>query len=130
MERIYYYTSYKGEKTDCSNYRSISLISNTYKIVSSVLLSKLGPYVDEIIRDHQCGFQRNRWTTDQIFWIRQILEKKNYNETLHQLFMDFKKTYYTVRREVLYNIPIQFGTPMKLVMLIEMCSMKRTEYSV
>jgi hypothetical protein len=40
-------------------------------------------------------------TTDLIFCIRQILEKKwDYNETVHQLFIDFKK------REVLYNILI------------------------
>jgi hypothetical protein len=31
--------------------------------------------VNEIIGDHQCGFRRNRSTTDQIFYIRQILQK-------------------------------------------------------
>jgi hypothetical protein len=65
----------KGDKTDCSNYRRISLLSTSYKILSSILLSRLTPYVDEIIGDHQCGFRRNRSTTDQIFCIRQILEK-------------------------------------------------------
>jgi hypothetical protein len=50
----------------------------------------------------------------QIFCIHQILEKKM---GVHQLFVDFKK----VRREVLYNIPIEFGVPMKLVRLIKMC---------
>jgi hypothetical protein len=40
------------------------------------------------------GFDVNRSTTDQIFCIRQILEKKwEYNETVHQLFIDFKKAY-------------------------------------
>jgi hypothetical protein len=50
-----------------------------------------------------------------------MLEKKwEYNETVHQLFMDFKKAYYdSVRREVLYNNLIEFGLPMKLVMLIK-----------
>jgi hypothetical protein len=35
--------------------------------------------------------------------------------------MDFKKTYDSVRREVLYNLLIEFGVPMKLVRLITMC---------
>jgi len=66
--------------------------------------------------DHQSGFRHNRSTADHIFCIRQILEKKwEYNEAVHQLFIDFKKPYDSVRREVLYNILIEFGIPMKLV---------------
>jgi hypothetical protein len=50
------------------------------------------------------------------------MEKKwECNETVHQLFVDFKKAYDSVRREVLYNILIEFGIPMKLVRLIKMC---------
>jgi hypothetical protein len=76
----------KSDKTDCSNYRSISLLSTSYKILSNILLSTLITYADEIIGDHQCGFQCNRSTTDQIFYIRQILEKKwEYNGTVRQV---------------------------------------------
>jgi hypothetical protein len=61
-------------------------------------------------------------TTDQIFCISQILETKwEYNETVHQLFIYFKKDYNSVRREVLYNILIEFWVSMKLVRLIKMC---------
>jgi len=45
----------KGDKTDCGNYRGISLLPITDKILSNILLSKLNPYVDEITGDHQCG---------------------------------------------------------------------------
>ena len=56
-----------------------------------------------------------------ICFICQILEKKwEYNEAMLQLFIDLKKTYSLVRREVLYNILIEFGIPMKLVRLIKM----------
>jgi len=71
----------KGGKTDCNNYRGISLLPTTYKLLSNILLSRLIPYAEEFIGDHQCGFRRNRSTTDHIFCIRQILEKKwEYNE--------------------------------------------------
>jgi hypothetical protein len=42
----------KGDKTDCNNYRRISLLSTSYKIFSNMLLSRLGPYIDEIIGDN------------------------------------------------------------------------------
>jgi hypothetical protein len=49
------------------------------------------------------------------------LERKwEYNETVHQLFVDFKTASDSVRREVLYNILIEFRLD-KLVRLINMC---------
>ena len=94
----------------------------TYKILSNILLSRLIPYAKEIIGDHQCGFRRNRSTIDHIFCIRQILEKQKweYNEEVHQLFIDFNKAYDSVRREILYKILIEFRIPRKLVRLIKM----------
>jgi hypothetical protein len=60
--------------------------------------------------------------TDQIFYIQQILEKKwEYNRMVHQLFIDFKKAYDSIKREVLYSILLEFGIPKKLVRLIKMC---------
>jgi hypothetical protein len=66
----------KGDKTDCNNYRGVSLLSTSYKILSYILLSRLTPDADEIIGDHQCGIRRNRSMTNQIFYIRQTLERK------------------------------------------------------
>ena len=50
----------KGDKTDCNNYRGISLLPTTYKILSNILLQRLTPYAEEIIGDRQCVFRRNR----------------------------------------------------------------------
>jgi len=96
-------------------------LPTTYKILSNILPSRLIPYAEEIIGDHQCGVRRNRSTIDHIYCIRQILEKKwENNESVHQLFIDFKKAYDSVRREVLYKIFIDFGIHRKLVNLIKM----------
>jgi hypothetical protein len=40
---------------------------------------------------------------------------------VHQLFIDLKKAYDSVKKEVLYNILVEFGIPKKLVRLIKMC---------
>jgi hypothetical protein len=66
----------KGDKADCSNYRGISLLPTLYKILSNSLLSRLGPYVDEITGNRQCGFRRNRSTTHRFFSIPHMLQKK------------------------------------------------------
>jgi hypothetical protein len=85
----------KRRTSSVRNYRPIAILNNFSKVFEFI--------------------------TDQIFCIRQILEKKwEYNERVHHLFVDFKKAYDSVRRKVLYIILIEFGVPMKLVTLIKM----------
>ncbi|KDR09620.1 hypothetical protein L798_00413 [Zootermopsis nevadensis] len=56
--------------------------------------------MNETIGANQCGFCHNRSTIDQIFCIRQLLEKKwDYNGSVHQLFLDFRE-HDSVRRQV------------------------------
>jgi hypothetical protein len=110
----------KVDQTDCNNYRDTSLFTS-YKILFNILLSKLSSYVDESIGDHQCGFRHNRATTDQIFAFVRCWKKWEYNEIVHQLLIDFEKAYNSVRRDVSYNILIEFGVTMKLASLIKTC---------
>jgi len=53
----------KGAIYDCSNYRSITILSTTFKILSNIQLSRLTQNAEEMIADHQCGFRCNRSTT-------------------------------------------------------------------
>jgi len=75
-ESIIVPTYKKGDKTDCNNYRGISLLPTMYKIFSNILLSRSIPYGEEVIGERQFGFRRYSSTTDHIFCSRQILEKK------------------------------------------------------
>jgi hypothetical protein len=64
--------------------------------------------------------------TDQLLirflaFVRYWRKNLKYNEAVHLIFIDFKKAYDSVRREVLYNILIESEVPMKLVMVIKMC---------
>jgi hypothetical protein len=52
------------------------ILPTLYKILSKILFTGLTPYSVEIIEDHECGFQHNGSTTDHIFCIHQILERK------------------------------------------------------
>ena len=50
--------------------------------------------------------------------LKYLRKKWEYNESVHQLFIHFKKAYDSVRREALYNILIEFGIPKKLINLL------------
>jgi len=58
--------------------------------------------------------------TGRLLIIYTAFAKWEYNEEVHQLSIDFKKAFDSVRREVLYKILFEFGIPRKLVRLIKM----------
>jgi hypothetical protein len=47
-----------------------------------------------------------------------------YNKTVHELSIDFKKSYISMRREVSYNFPMEFGVTMKFVTQIKKCNIQ------
>jgi len=53
-------------------------------------------------------------------FVKYLRKKWENNEAVHHLFLDFKQVFDSVTREVLYNILIESGIPMKLVRLIKM----------
>ena len=59
----------------CDNYRAVTLLCTTYKILENILYTKLVSHAEERIGEYQGGLQRGRSTVDQIFTMRQILEK-------------------------------------------------------
>jgi hypothetical protein len=54
-------------------------------------------------------------------FVKKLRKKLEQIKAIPQLFLYLKKDYQSARKEMLYNILIQLGTPMKLVGLIEMC---------
>ncbi|MBF6176823.1 hypothetical protein IU476_35740, partial [Nocardia blacklockiae] len=71
----------------CSNYRGITLLSTTYKILCSILQDRIAPYAKDIIGKYQCGFIPGKSAIDQIFTLRQAMEKcVEFNIPLYHLF--------------------------------------------
>ena len=66
----------KGDRTECGNYRGISLLSAAGKIFARILLNRLSSHITpEVVPETQCGFRSNRSTVDMIFCLRQLQEK-------------------------------------------------------
>ena len=65
----------KGNAKECSNYRTVALISHTSKVMLKILPARLQQYVNHELPDVQEGFKKGRGTRDQIANIRWIMEK-------------------------------------------------------
>ena len=65
----------KGNAKECSNYRTIALISHASKVMLKILQASLQQYVNRELPDVQAGFRKGRGTRDQIANIRWIMEK-------------------------------------------------------
>ena len=106
---------------ECSNYRGVSLLNTAYKILSTILFTRISPFAENVIGNYQCGFWNNRSTVNQIFTPRQILEKtKEFGIEAHHLFINFKSAYDTFKREQLYSAIGEYNIPNKLIRITQM----------
>ena len=65
----------KGNAKECSNYRTVALISHPSKVMLKILQARLQQYVNRELPDVQVGFRKGRGTRDQIANISWIIEK-------------------------------------------------------
>jgi Reverse transcriptase (RNA-dependent DNA polymerase) len=88
-----------------------------YKVFAKVLYDRLLHHANAVVQHYQAGFQSGKSTTDQLFALRQILEKGNeYNIPTHHLFIDFKAAYDTIIRNKVYVSMLELDFP-KLIRL-------------
>ncbi|CAG9839544.1 unnamed protein product [Diabrotica balteata] len=115
----------KGNQLECNNYRGITLLNTAYKILSNILHERLKPYTEMFLGEYQAGFRPGRSTINQIFTLRQILEKaQEFNIDMYHIFVDFKAAYDSVLRPSLYNAMNELGIPKKLICLIKVTMAK------
>lgn len=110
----------KGEKSDCSNYRGITLLAIAGKALARMLLNRFVPVIaEDILPETQCGFRSNRGTTDMVFVLRQLQEKcREQNKGLYITFVDLTKAFDTVNREALWKILKRLGCPPKFTNMV------------
>jgi hypothetical protein len=75
-----------------------------YKVISNVIFDRLLPSVESSMGAYQCGFRPNKSSIDQIFTLRQVLERTTeFGIGTHYLFIDYKAEYDSIRREQMYD---------------------------
>ena len=75
LEKVSFHSNPKGNAKECSNYRTIALISHARKVILKILQARLQQYVSCELPDVQAGFRKGREARDQIANILWIIEK-------------------------------------------------------
>jgi hypothetical protein len=106
------------------------LLNIVYKVLSSFINEKFKIATERIIGEYQCGVCPNKSTIDQLYNIRQMMEKHYaHGLHLHVLFIDFTQAFDSVNREQLFEIMYEYGISKKLIRLVQM-SMSTTKAKV
>ena len=84
----------KGNAKECSNYRTVSLISHTSKVMLKILQARLQQYVNHEIPDVQASFRKGRGARDQITNIHWIIKKvREFKKNIYFCFIDYAKVF-------------------------------------
>ena len=109
----------KGNAKECSNYRTIALISHASKVMIKILQARLQQYVNRELPDVHAGFRKGRVTTDQISNIPQIIEKsRELQKDIYFCCFDYAKAFDCADHNKLWKILKGMGIPGHLTCLL------------
>ena len=113
--------STRKAKTECGNYRGISLVSHAGKVLLKVVARRLGAYCEAkvLLPEEQCGFRPDCSTTDMMFVVRRLQEVgRKAGVFLFMCFIDIQKAYDTVDRTLLWQVLTRIGVPPQMIAVI------------
>ena len=95
----------KGNAKECSNCRTIALISHTSKVMLKILQDRFQQYLNYELSDVQAGFRKGRGTRDQIANICWIIEKaREFQKNICFCFNEYAKAFDSVDHKKLWKI--------------------------
>ena len=95
----------KGDLQQCSNYRTISLISHARKVMLKIIMKTIERKLEAEINVVQVGFRQGRGTRDHIFNLRMIIQKCcEFNQPLFTCFADYTKAFDSIEHQQLYGL--------------------------
>uniref|UniRef100_A0A4W2IJ09 RNA-directed DNA polymerase n=1 Tax=Bos indicus x Bos taurus TaxID=30522 RepID=A0A4W2IJ09_BOBOX len=109
----------KGNAKECSNYRTIALISQASEVTLKILQARLQQYVNCEFPDVQAGFRKGRGSRDQLANIRWIIEKaRAFRKNIYFCLIDYVKDFDWVDHNKLWKILKEMGIPDHLTCLL------------
>ena len=114
----------KGNAKECSNYRTIAVISHARKVMLKILQARLQQYMNHEPPDGQTGFRKGRRTRDQIANICWVIDKvREFQKNIYFCFIDYAKAFDCVDHNKLWKSLKEIGIPDHLIcLLINLCA--------
>ena len=111
----------KGDLSQTSNYRGIALTSLVSKLINRMILNRIRPEIDPLLRGNQSGFRPGRSTTSQVLALRRIMEGVRWkNLPAVMVFVDFCKAFDSISHKCMFEILKAYGIPDLLVSAIRL----------
>ena len=83
-----------GKAKECSNYRTIALISHASQVMLKILQARFQRYMIRELPDVQAGFRKARAPRDQIANVHWIMEKaRKFQKNIYFCFIDYTKAF-------------------------------------
>ena len=111
----------KKDRTECGNYRGISLVAHAGKVLLKIVATRLRAYCEarNLLPEKQCGFRPHRSTTDMVLVVRRLQELgRKARVQLFLCFIDLQKAYDSVDRTLLWQVLARFGSPPQMIEVI------------
>ena len=120
LEKVSFHSNpNKGQCKECSNYRTVALISPASKVMLKILQPRLQQYMNHELPDFQARFRKGRGTRDQMANICWIIEKASeFQRYIYFCFIDYAKAFDCVDHKKLWKIPQEMGIPDHLTWLL------------
>ena len=110
----------KGSDTDVSNYRPISLLNASYKILASLIQTRLAKASEPKLRNTQYGFRAGRSTSHPLFILRRAMEwSQMTDKPLQLLFLDWRQAFDSLDHTAMLTALSRFGVSQNFLHLIE-----------
>ena len=118
LEKVSFHSNPKERHAkECSNYRTIALISHASNVMLKILQARLQQYMNRELPDVQAGFRKRRGTRDQIANIHWIMEKaREFQKNIYLCFIDYAKAFVWII--INWKILKEMGIPDHLICLL------------
>ena len=109
-----------GNTKECTNYRTIALLSHASKVLLIILLKRMREKIEYELPDEQAGFRRGRSTADMLVALQVLIEKTiEMDGQAFVVFINYSKAFDSISQVQMFEILTEMGFPKHLVALLE-----------